>query len=194
MTKIKGNPLYSGFLIAMNTIKALIAVIAALLAACLYAAGWWTAAQGYAKEKAEFEAQAQAQYAQALEAKAAREKYLQGKIEEAASNARKAQGDIETRYQMLLDAARRVPADVHFDGADAVGMHADAGGAGGQGNVSTASGAPGRVSASADKCAGSDGAKLRKLYEEQLSIARDCDITAAHYNELIRLYDEASRQ
>lgn len=28
------------------SIKAILAVIAALLAACLYAAGWWTAAQG----------------------------------------------------------------------------------------------------------------------------------------------------
>ena len=173
-------------------IKALCAVISALLAACLYTAGWWTAAQGYAREKAEFEAMAQARYAQALEAKATREKYLQGKIEDAASNAKQAQSEIETRYQMLLDAAWSVSADVPGGGpADAVGMHADADGASGQGGVPATATAPCRVSESASQRAGSDGAKLRKLYEEQLSIARDCDITAAHYNELISLWQAA---
>ena len=175
------------------SIKALCAIIAALPAVGLYAAGWWTAAQGYAREKAEFEAMAQARYAQALEAKATREKYLQGKIEDAASNARQAQGDIETRYQMLLDAARRVPADVpgSGDADDAVGMHADAGGAGGQGGVPATATAPCAVRKGASQRAGSDGAKFRKLYEEQLTIARDCDITAAHYNELIEFYEKA---
>lgn len=172
------------------SIKAILTVIAALLAACLYAAGWWTAAQGYAKEKAEFEAKAQAQYVQALEAKAVREKYLQGKIEDAASNAKQAQSAIEERYQMLLDAARRVPADVpgSGDADDAVGMHADAGGAGGKGGVPATATAPCAVREGASQRSRADGAKLRQLYEEQLTIARDCDITAAHYNELIDLW------
>ena len=124
--------------------KAIIAVISALLAVGLYTAGWWTAAQGYAREKAEFEAMAQARYAQALEAKAAREKYLQGKIEDAASNARQAQSAIEERYQELLSASWSAApdADVHFDGADAVRMRADAGGAGGQGGVPATARAP----------------------------------------------------
>ena len=32
-------------------------------------------------------------------------------------------------------------------------------------------------------------AKLQRLYQQQLIVARDCDITATHYNELIKLYN-----
>lgn len=168
------------------SIKAIPAVVAALLAACLYAAGWWTAAQGYAKEKAEFEAKAQAQYAQALEAKAVREKYLQGKADEAERKAKESVDEIEARYQELLSASWSAAPD-----ADADGMLADAGGAGGQGGVPATASASGSVSESSGQCARTNGAKLRKLYEEQLTIARDCDITAAHYNELIEFYEKA---
>lgn len=43
------------------------------------------------------------------------------------------------------------------------------------------------------KCNGTDKAKLQRLYERQLTIARDCDITASHYNALIDLYDKVSK-
>lgn len=175
--------------------KAILAVISVLLAVGLYAAGWWTAAQGYAREKAEFEAMAQARYAQALEAKATREKYLQGKADEAERKAKASADEIEARYQELLSASWSAApdADVHFDGADAVGMHADAGGAGGQGGVPAAATASCAVRESASQRARADTAKLRRLYEEQLTIARDCDITAAHYNELIDLWQAAQQ-
>lgn len=45
------------------------------------------------------------------------------------------------------------------------------------------------VSASNCQCSDRDRTKLRRLYERQLTIARDCDITAAHYNALIKLYE-----
>lgn len=32
-------------------------------------------------------------------------------------------------------------------------------------------------------------AKLQRLYQRQLIVARDCDITATHYNQLIKLYN-----
>lgn len=175
----------------MNTYVACGLVIGAVVVES-FAGGYWFAGKKYQAEKAEFEAQAQARYAQALEAKAVREKYLQGKIEDAASNAKQAQSDIETRYQMLLDAAWSVPADVPGSGpADAVGMHADAGGAGGKGGVPATATAPCAVREGASQRSRADGAKLRQLYEEQLTIARDCDITAAHYNELIEFYEKA---
>ena len=34
-----------------------------------------------------------------------------------------------------------------------------------------------------------DRAKLQRLYEEQLTLARDCDINAIHLNQLIDLYN-----
>ena len=44
-------------------------------------------------------------------------------------------------------------------------------------------------SKSANKCSDKDRAKLQRLYEEQLTLARDCDINAIHLNQLIDLYN-----
>lgn len=49
------------------------------------------------------------------------------------------------------------------------------------------------ISQSKCQCDGTDKAKLRKLYEQQLTVARDCDITTAHYNALIDLYNKVSK-
>lgn len=45
------------------------------------------------------------------------------------------------------------------------------------------------VSACNCQCGDRDRTKLQRLYQRQLTIARDCDITAAHYNALIKLYE-----
>lgn len=50
--------------------------------------------------------------------------------------------------------------------------------------------APLGVSTNASKCPRADTKQLRKLYQEQLRIARDCDITTQHYNELLKLWDK----
>ena len=39
------------------------------------------------------------------------------------------------------------------------------------------------------ECSRADRAKLQRLYQRQLIVARDCDITATHYNQLIKLYN-----
>jgi chromosome segregation ATPase len=44
-------------------------------------------------------------------------------------------------------------------------------------------------SKSSNKCSQQDRAKLQRLYEEQLTLARDCDINAIHLNQLIDLYN-----
>lgn len=49
------------------------------------------------------------------------------------------------------------------------------------------------VSQSKCQCNGADKAKLRELYEQQLIVARDCDITASYYNNLIDLYNKVSK-
>lgn len=49
------------------------------------------------------------------------------------------------------------------------------------------------ISQSTCKCNGADKAKLQRLYEQQLVIARDCDITASYYNNLIDLYNKVSK-
>ena len=39
------------------------------------------------------------------------------------------------------------------------------------------------------KCNGYDKIAFQKLYEEQLKVAKDCDITTSYYNRLIDLYN-----
>lgn len=39
------------------------------------------------------------------------------------------------------------------------------------------------------QCVENNKRKLRELYEQQLTIARDCDITASYYNKLLELYN-----
>lgn len=67
------------------------------------------------------------------------------------------------------------------------------GNANGNKDVSSNSEVTTSISQSKCQCDGTDKAKLRKLYEQQLTIARDCDITAAHYNALIDLYNKVSK-
>lgn len=43
------------------------------------------------------------------------------------------------------------------------------------------------ASRSTCQCAKQNREKLQRLYEQQLTIARDCDITATKYNELLQL-------
>ena len=40
-----------------------------------------------------------------------------------------------------------------------------------------------------DRCVRQDFAKFQRLYEQQLEVARDCDITATYYNKLLELYE-----
>ncbi|MDY6323262.1 MAG: hypothetical protein SPL30_10200 [Succinivibrio sp.] len=159
-------------------------LVAAAFALLTYAAGFVCGAVvtswHYKAEISEFKANAQAQYAQALEAKAVREKYLQGKADESAVKAKESQDEIEARYKSLL-----------ADAADALSVHADS--AGGKDSVPSDPKPAAAVSERAGERHAAYRAKLQRLYERQLEIARDCDITAAHYNQLIRLWNEAAR-
>ena len=49
------------------------------------------------------------------------------------------------------------------------------------------------ISQSKCQCDGKDKAKLQRLFEQQLTIDRDCDITASYYNNLIDLYNKVSK-
>ena len=60
-------------------------------------------------------------------------------------------------------------------------------------SVPAASSSSSSFSKSAGKCLEQHRAELQRLYEQQLIIARDCDITAAHYNELIDFFIEQNK-
>lgn len=156
------------------------ALIAVLLVTGGFGFGAFVTSNHYQKKIADFKADAALQYAQALEAKAVREKYLQGKADENAVKAKEAQDEIEARYKSLL-----------ADAADALSVHADS--AGGKDSVPSDPKPADRVSTGAGERHAAYRAKLQRLYERQLEIARDCDVTASHYNRLLKLWDEAAR-
>lgn len=54
--------------------------------------------------------------------------------------------------------------------------------------------ASGSVQKNKCKCSGKDQAKLQRLLNEQLIVAKDCDITATYYNHLIDWYNKISQE
>lgn len=82
--------------------------------------------------------------------------------------------------------------DSNFITDNIVSLHNEDNASGNSDMSSTASTA-GAVSDCECRCDDKNAAKLRRLYQEQLIIARDCDITASHYNELIRYYESVSQ-
>ena len=54
--------------------------------------------------------------------------------------------------------------------------------------------ASGSVQKDKCKCSGKDQAKLQRLLNEQLIVAKDCDITATYYNHFIDWYNKISQE
>lgn len=166
----------------MNALK--LCAIAALVVGSVYVTELY-----YQKQLSDYQAEAQKQYAQALEAKALREKFLQEKINKAAADAKQDAIQIQSHYERLISTARSVSFDDN-DHRNVSGVHGlQSDGSRSQDSVSDTATASRRVSESTGPSSGYDRAKLQRLYEKQLMIARDCDITAAHYNRLIEFYE-----
>lgn len=115
---------------------------------------------------------------QALEDKAKKENVFNGVLADAQSN-------IALDVQHITSTYNRY----HFNGlfSDTDSVHTD--------TTDSSQGLPSNspvtkaISQSKCQCNGTDKAKLQRFYERQLVIARDCDITATYYNNLIDLYN-----
>ncbi len=120
---------------------------------------------------AKYQAAAQTQLAQAYEERRQKEADYVKKISKITDESSGKIDDINARYNALLTS-----------------LHAD--------NTSDNNSLPGNTNTTTGttancecRCPAKDRTKLQKLYEQQLTIARDCDITATHYNELINIYN-----
>lgn len=115
---------------------------------------------------------------QALEDKAKKENVLNGVLADAQSN-------IALDVQHITSTYNRY----HFNGlfSDTYSVLTDTTDSGQ--DLSTDTTTTKAISQSTCKCNGADKAKLQRLYEQQLTVARDCDITATYYNNLIDLYN-----
>ena len=83
-------------------------------------------------------------------------------------------------------------ADRNFVIDNSVSMHNSEDNTSGNSGLSSTASTAGAVQRSECRCDGKNTAELRRLYQEQLIIARDCDITASYYNELIEFYRSIS--
>lgn len=83
-------------------------------------------------------------------------------------------------------------ADSNFVIDNGISMHNSQDNASGNSGLSSTASTAGAVSDCECRCDGKDTEKLRRLYQEQLIVARDCDITATHYNALIEFYGSVS--
>ena len=83
-------------------------------------------------------------------------------------------------------------ADSNFVIDNGISMHNSQDNASGNSGLSSTASTAGAVSDCECRCNGKNTAELRRLYQQQLIVARDCDITATHYNALIEFYGSVS--
>lgn len=159
----------------MYKILSYIAIIVAFVAS-----GYYLAAKRYEAKFEEFRAeQAQAVIKQQEEfRKQERERYVQ--VSTIQSNLADGVADVIKSYNTLNDS---------MDSFDVNSMHDNQDSATVTEQVSTTTSTTSRVQECKCERTTADRARLQRLYQRQLIVARDCDITATHYNQLIKLYN-----
>ncbi len=158
--------------------------------ACIVAGAflaWHFTAGHYQSEIARIESESKLAMQEALTAKADMEKQLNAKVSELQSELHKDTAQVDADYANAVSDFTHV-LDAHWvqshnaNSSDSVS--ADAG---------TAEGNSGKVTASC-KCPADDRAKLQRLFERQMIVARDCDINQNHFKRLVSLYETIRNQ
>ena len=159
----------------MYKILSYIAIIVAFVAS-----GYYLAAKRYEAKFEEYRAeQAQAVIKQQEEfKKQERESYVQ--VSNVQSDLAKGVSDVVENFNSLVDRANR---------SDTISMLNNQDSATATEQVSTTTSTTSRVQDCRCERTTVDRARLQRLYQRQLVVARDCDITATHYNQLIKLYN-----
>lgn len=138
-------------------------------------AGWFVNGLRYENNMQNYINQELQQQIQAVEDARSKEQEYREKLDKTTRQAKEAIDVVNAHYRKLLN--------------DSLSKSS----ASSQNSVPSASGSSGPISKSTSKCTEQHRAKLQRLYERQLVIARDCDITAAHYNELIDFYEALNK-
>lgn len=124
-------------------------------------------------------------------------------LEKQAQANRKAQSVENVYKNALIDAQSGISLDLNkisadfndakrdfFDGLDPHGVYHNEAGADNSKSMPVAPATARTVSKETCRCGTKDQAKLQRLYERQLVIAKDCDITATYYNHLLEMYQQ----
>ena len=159
----------------MYKILSYIAIIVAFVAS-----GYYLAAKRYEAKFEEYRAeQAQAVIKQQEEfRKQERERYAQ--VSTIQSNLADGVADVIKSYNALNDSMDSFNANSLLNNKDSATDSKQ---------MSTDTNTTSRVQECKCECSRVNRAKLQRLYQQQLIVARDCDITATHYNQLIKLYN-----
>ena len=159
----------------MYKILSYIAIIVAFVAS-----GYYLAAKRYEAKFEEYRAeQAQAVIKQQEEfRKQERERYAQ--VSTIQSNLADGVADVIKSYNTLNDGMDSFNANSMLNNKDSATNSKQ---------VSTATSTTSRVQDCRCERTTADRARLQRLYQRQLIVARDCDITATHYNQLIKIYN-----
>ena len=159
----------------MYKILSYIAIIVAFVAS-----GYYLAAKRYEAKFEEYRAeQAQAVIKQQEEfRKQERERYAQ--VSTIQSNLADGVADVIKSYNTLTDSMDSFNANSMFNNQDS---------ATDTNQVSATTSTTSRVQDCRCERTTVDREKLQRLYQRQLIVARDCDITTTHYNQLIKLYN-----
>lgn len=159
----------------MYKILSYIAIIVAFVAS-----GYYLAAKRYEAKFEEYRAeQAQAVIKQQEEfRKQERERYAQ--VSTIQSNLADGVADVIKSYNTLNDRMDSFNANSLLNNEDSATNSKQ---------MPTDTSTTSRVQDCRCECSKADRARLQRLYQRQLIVARDCDITATHYNQLIKLYN-----
>jgi hypothetical protein len=125
----------------------------------------------------QIETQAHISEIQALQIQLAKEQGYAQKIQDAQAESAQNVAEIEKKYQSAVSELNLINSNsVYSDrcSTDTATLPAD-----------TAA-AAGTTATKSDRQRGQD---IRRAKEDLLTIARDCDITASHYNELLKIYN-----
>lgn len=139
------------------------------------------------REIAQIQEQMKAQEVIALQNKNERENVYSKALSESQSKIAVSSDRITAAYRDL-----NAWADSNIFADNGISLHNSQDNASRNSDMSSTATTAGAVSDCKCRCDGKDQAKLRRLYQEQLIVARDCDITATHYNALIEFYRSIS--
>lgn len=155
-----------------------------LLVLGAYSLGYHNANVKAEKEKAEMLAEQAQLTAQFEEQARAQEQEAQKKADTAAESARRQTDEIQKRFDNFVTLR-----DFDFNS----GVRTDTASAEDHSKqVSDNAAVTLGVSDCDCKRIRANRSKLQRFYERQMTIARDCDITSSHYNELIKMWNEVS--
>lgn len=143
-----------------------------------FSLGYSCSAYKYKLEIETIKTAALAEQAKALEDKNSKEKSNYEIITSAQSKLFTQTSDIQKNYSVLSNS-------ILFNDSDSL-QYSD--NTSSNASVPNDAGSTKPVQESTCKCNADNRTRLQRLYRQQLEVARDCDITATHYNELIDIY------